>query len=1163
MKQRFLLFIFTILFTGILPNVNAQNYHQGDVAVLMEILQNNSTSETNLNWTTESDTSLWTGVSWNNSTPARIDTLVLDPASCLCSTYLAGLLDFSNLDSLKALVINNNEEVTALNVNGLTQLKDLYLRETKVQSLNLSGLSNLSSLHFNDSRMAELDLKGCSGLKIVHGNRSKLTNLDVSQCTNLEVLEISNNKLATLNIAGLQNLAMLNCSNNLLGLLDASDLPRLELLNIGNNGISDLNVSNDTSLTTIEGYFNNFGDLDLSTCKNLVTLNSWNSGITTLNVTGLDKLSGLMINNNKLDTLDLNGCSSVSSIDISDNHMKLTSIIPLTNLPSAPVLVNDGQDLMELIELGGTLDYSNQFKIDNDTTIFLLKDFNDVVMDSNRTGVFTIDTSGMFYLNMTNQGQTIVANIGVTNVIPNSGDIAILETIRDNNFTATSNLNWSKDVHPFFWDKVRWDTSGRVAGLFFVDYNFPGFLKGDVVFSGLDSLKTLDIDDNHDITGVDLSGLTALENLQCDRLSVITLDLTGLTNLGELKMNYAPHLKEINFTGCKSIYKVTLRGCKALTTLDVSGITSLNYLNTYICSNLENINISGCTNLNVLFANYCNLSSVEFTGCTNLEYAYFEHNKLTSLDLSELSALIDLRCDYNNLETLNISGLTNLTGIDAKANLLTLSQAAPAYNHPGLTTSSFEPQFTYEPMYIPVGSSVDFSSEASININGADSATTFTLFDFGGTQTDQNQTGIFTIGTPGKYYVGMFNSNVTVYSDFIHVIDGSGINVTIKDASLNVETQTYEKDFGKVDVSQTKIDTLIIRNPGTVNLEVSDITLPVGYSVVTKTFSIAAGSEHKEELVFAPTSVRPYEGEIVVHSNASMGDSTATVLGQGITRIIGLEGDMDHGGILVGISSLHTLSITNTGSENIIVSDITVPEGYSVNKTSFGILPFASYDITVTFTPEEAITYNGTLTVTSNASEGVNTIDVTGYGFGRILSLDGDMNFGDVAIGSNVKKSLTVSNTGSDPLIITDITVPDDYSVSHTSFTVEANSTFEVEVALTPTQVLNYNGTLTVSSNATSGTDTISLSGNGVASSLLQENTETTTNVYPNPVKDVLYLEGVNKNSDIEIYSTLGNLVATEQCNSEDTEINVSDLENGIYILRVTETDESIRFIKQ
>ena len=66
--------------------------------------------------------------------------------------------------------------------------------------------------------------------------------------------------------------------------------------------------------------------------------------------------------------------------------------------------------------------------------------------------------------------------------------------------------------------------------------------------------------------------------------------------------------------------------------------------------------------------------------------------------------------------------------------------------------------------------------------------------------------------------------------------------------------------------------------------------------------------------------------------------------------------------------------------------------------------------------------------------------------------------------------------------------------------------------------------------------------------------------VYPNPAKDVLYINGLEQNTEVSIYNALGALVKVVNVSSEEA-INVSELPTGFYIARFGEN--SVRFTKE
>jgi len=67
--------------------------------------------------------------------------------------------------------------------------------------------------------------------------------------------------------------------------------------------------------------------------------------------------------------------------------------------------------------------------------------------------------------------------------------------------------------------------------------------------------------------------------------------------------------------------------------------------------------------------------------------------------------------------------------------------------------------------------------------------------------------------------------------------------------------------------------------------------------------------------------------------------------------------------------------------------------------------------------------------------------------------------------------------------------------------------------------------------------------------------------VFPNPVKETLTVNGVKKDAVINLYSLAGTLIKTVPAQENATNIDVSSLKQGIYLLRAGE--KTIKFIKQ
>jgi hypothetical protein len=193
------------------------------------------------------------------------------------------------------------------------------------------------------------------------------------------------------------------------------------------------------------------------------------------------------------------------------------------------------------------------------------------------------------------------------------------------------------------------------------------------------------------------------------------------------------------------------------------------------------------------------------------------------------------------------------------------------------------------------------------------------------------------------------------------------------------------------------------------------------------------------------------------------------------TRVISLSGNLDFGSVSVGSTAQRILTISNAGNSTLNVSSIIYPSGFS-GAWSGSIAPGSSRNVTVTFSPTVPGSYDGAVTVSSDKTDGTNTISLSGQGNEvtntRIISLSGNLDFGSVSVGSTAQRTLTISNTGNSTLNVSAIIYPNGFSGAW-SGTIAAGTSHDVTVTFQPTEVgRSYDGSITVLSDATSGVNT-------------------------------------------------------------------------------------------
>ena len=173
------------------------------------------------------------------------------------------------------------------------------------------------------------------------------------------------------------------------------------------------------------------------------------------------------------------------------------------------------------------------------------------------------------------------------------------------------------------------------------------------------------LEDNQQVTSLDVSKCKALRTLGCQNNLLENLDVSGLTNLQTLDCEG------------NQLTKLNLSGCSALQALWVNK------------NQLQSLNLTNCTSLETLYCSNNQLTELDLSSYTNLQYLVCYNNQLTELDLNGCANLQTLYCYDNQLQNLNLTGCTNLSYLSCYNNQLQLSDLYAA----NLQVTSFNRYF--------------------------------------------------------------------------------------------------------------------------------------------------------------------------------------------------------------------------------------------------------------------------------------------------------------------------------------------------------------------------------------------------------------------------------------------------------------------------------------
>ena len=160
-------------------------------------------------------------------------------------------------------------QLTALNVQGLTALKELRCDDNQLTALNVQGLTALQWLYCSDNQLTALNVQGLTALRGLECGSNQLTALNVQGLSTLQELECHYNQLAELNVQGLTFLTWLYCGGNRLTSLDVQGLTALTVLGCHNNQLTALNVQDCTTLLWLWCGGNQLTELNVQGCTAL------------------------------------------------------------------------------------------------------------------------------------------------------------------------------------------------------------------------------------------------------------------------------------------------------------------------------------------------------------------------------------------------------------------------------------------------------------------------------------------------------------------------------------------------------------------------------------------------------------------------------------------------------------------------------------------------------------------------------------------------------------------------------------------------------------------------------------------------------------------------------------------------------------------------------
>ncbi len=291
--------------------------------------------------------------------------------------------------------------------------------------------------------------------------------------------------------------------------------------------------------------------------------------------------------------------------------------------------------------------------------------------------------------------------------------------------------------------------------------------------------------------------------------------------------------------------------------------------------------------------------------------------------------------------------------------------------------------------------------------------------------------------------------------------------------------------FGNVNIGSSGQQTLRIGNTGNATLSVTAISAAAPFSSSsTGPLSINPGDSTTVTITFSPTSAVTASETLTITHDASGSPSSVSLSGTGVDTT-----SPDAPSDLAATTGNNQVALSWTANTE---SDLAYYIIY--RSTTDGFTPSAADSIGKVDQPGVTFTNTG-------LSEGtyyfkIKAVDTTGNKSGESnqasatlvpgISLSpGSLSFGNVDVDSSTTQTVTVSNTGDADLTVSDITVSGtdaaQFTISPTSFTINAGDSATATVTFAPTSVGNKSASLSIAHNAAGSPATVALSGTGMA----------------------------------------------------------------------------------
>ena len=355
-----------------------------------------------------------------------------------------------------------------------------------------------------------------------------------------------------------------------------------------------------------------------------------------------------------------------------------------------------------------------------------------------------------------------------------------------------------------------------------------------------------------------------------------------------------------------------------------------------------------------------------------------------------------------------------------------------------------------------------------------------------------------------------FTHNATG-SPTVYSVQGTGVaaGFSITPSSL---------DFGSVVLGSDSVIQATVTNTGTSDLVISNIVSSDGeftFSPNTFPITITAGGNQIIDVTFTPTATGLLTGSLTFTHNAAGSPTVYSVQGTGVAAGFSITpASLDFGSVVVGTDSVIQATVTNTGTSDLVISNIVSSDGqftFSPNTFPITIAAGGNQLIDVRFSPAELGSNIDSLVFIHNASGSPTPILIEGSGIEAIVPSVNEVTLLNAITGSTTDTLITVNNISPNQLVVhANIIVSSDWNISPDSAVIPAGGNFVFTLSFVAPAIPNtYIDSLIFSSQSVPSS-TIPLSASVVTDAGLLFERDTTYRLEDDSYTDIMQIKNLN-----------------------------------------------------